>query len=148
MVISGRMVAERSGGTKGALASMSSDDALESAIGQPHARKHAARAAHRTDAATAQHRAVLPTQVATSNPDTARLRKTAKRRSAVKTFLNNSRPGYVATRMIGTSPPALRVAAWAVAASASIRTAHAACCKRTAVPRSPPNANVTARNAG
>jgi hypothetical protein len=31
MVISGRMVAERSGGTKGALASMSSDEALESA---------------------------------------------------------------------------------------------------------------------
>ena len=66
--------------------------------------KHAASAAHRTEAATAQHRAVLPTQVATSNPAIARLRKTAKRSSAVRTFLNSSRPGYVATRMIGTSP--------------------------------------------
>ena len=56
--------------------------------------------------------------------------------------------GYIATRMIGTSPPALRVAAWAVAASASIRTAHAACCRRTTVSRPPPNANVTAKNAG
>jgi hypothetical protein len=86
--------------------------------------------------------------VATSNPAIARLRKTAKRSSEVRTFLNSRRPGYVATRMIGTSPPALRVAAWAVAASASIRTTHAACCRRTTVPRPPPNANVTARNAG
>src|SRR5205085_7831581 len=87
--------------------------------------KHAPSAAHRTEAAIIQHRAVLPTQVATSNPAIARLRKTAKRSSAVRTFLNSSRPGYVATRMIGTSPPAFRVAAWAVAASASIRTTHA-----------------------
>ena len=110
--------------------------------------KHAASAAHRTEAPTNQHRAALPTRVATSNPAIARLRKTAKRSSAVRTFLNSSRPGYVATRMSGTSAAALRVAAWAVAASASIRTAHAACCMRTTVPRSPPNANVTARNAG
>src|SRR5258706_1704125 len=81
--------------------------------------KHAASAAHRTEAATAQHRAVLPTQVATSNPAIARLTKTAKRRSAVRTFLNVSRPGYVATRMMGTTPPALRVAAWPAAGLAS-----------------------------
>src|SRR5207245_6395089 len=48
--------------------------------------KHAASAAHSTEAAIIQHRATLPTQVATSNPATARLRTAAKGSLAVRAF--------------------------------------------------------------
>jgi len=64
---------------------------------------------------------VLPTQVERDQSSHRQMRKTAKRSSAVRTFMNSSRPRYVATRMIGTRPPALRVAAGGFLASASIR---------------------------
>ena len=95
-----------------------------------------------------EHRAVLRDAGGNEQSSHRQVEETANRSSAARTFLNSSRPGYVATRMIGTSPPALRV------------RRLGGCCKRQHQDRPRRllqahhrsevalNANVTAKDAG